>query len=65
MEIILHRDYSCAPEGHTTHHFRAGDTLTGRAAHMADAEGAGFTPVVETKVEPPIEVKRGRARGNK
>lgn len=60
MQIILHSDYSCAPDGHTTYHFKAGDTLTGRAAEMALADDKGFNPVEETKVQPKLETKRGR-----
>jgi hypothetical protein len=58
MQAILFKDYSCAPEGHTTMHFKSGDVLTGRAADMAIADGAAFTPVEETKIEAPIERKK-------
>jgi hypothetical protein len=60
MKAILHSDYSCAPDGHTTYHFKAGDTLTGRAAEMALADEKAFNPVEETKVQPKLETKRGR-----
>lgn len=69
-KAILHTDYACAPDGHTTLHFKAGDTLHGNAAAMALADGVGFNPVeetkvlpvVETKVLPRIETKRGRRK---
>jgi len=60
MQVILHQDYRCAPEGHTTIEYKAGDTLTGQAAAMALEDGAGFNPVEETKVTPKLETKRGR-----
>jgi len=59
-EAILHQDYKCAPDGHTTLHYKAGDTLTGNAAAMALEDGAGFTPVEERKITPKLETKRGR-----
>jgi hypothetical protein len=62
MQVVLHQDWACAPEGHTTLHFKAGDTLTGKAAEMALADGVGFTPVAENKIEPPLENKRGRRK---
>ena len=62
MTVILFKDYSCAPDGHTVMRFKAGDVIEGKAADMALADGAGFTPVEETKVEPPLEKKRGRPR---
>jgi len=60
METVLHQDYRCAPDGHTTISFKAGDVLTGRAAVMALEDGAGFNPVKETKVTPALEKKRSR-----
>jgi hypothetical protein len=60
MEVVLHQAWSVAPEGHTTHHFRAGDVLTGKAAQMALDAGVGFNPVEETKVEPALETKAKR-----
>ena len=60
METVLHQDYRCAPDGHTTISFKAGDTLTGRAPVMALEDGAGFNPVEETKVTPALEKKRAR-----
>tara|TARA_R110000868_G_C10692258_1_gene748451 strand:- start:88 stop:297 length:210 start_codon:yes stop_codon:yes gene_type:complete len=60
MTVILHQDYSCAPEGHTTQRFKAGDVMEGKAAAMALADGAGFNPVEETKVLPVMETKKGR-----
>ena len=62
MEIILHQDYACAPDGHSVERFKAGDTLTGRAAEMALADGAGFEPVKERKVQRKLETKRGRKK---
>ena len=60
MQIILKEAYSCAPEGHTTLHFNAGDKLAGRAAEMAVADGKAYDPVEATKVTPKLETKRGR-----
>ena len=34
--------------------------MEGKAAAMALADGAGFNPVEETKVEPVMETKKGR-----
>lgn len=62
MDAILTQDWSVAPEGHTTFHHRAGDVLTGRAAEMAMEAGVARAPVKETKVEPPLEAKRGRRK---
>jgi hypothetical protein len=62
MQAILHSDYSCAPDGHTTRHYKAGDVLTGKAAQMALADGKAFDPVEETKPAPPLETKRGRKK---
>lgn len=63
MQAVLHQDWSCAPEGHTTHHYKAGEVLQGKAAQMALAAGVGFTPVVETKPAAPVETKaRGRRK---
>jgi hypothetical protein len=70
MQVILHSDFSCAPEGHTTYHFKAGDTLTGRAAEMALANDKGFNPFneakpfddLETKPDATVEKKRGSPR---
>lgn len=60
MQIILHQDYACAPDGHTTLRFVAGDVLTGRAAELALTDGAGFDPALENKIEPKLQTKRGR-----
>jgi hypothetical protein len=57
MNVVLKKDWSVAPDGHTTYHYRAGDVLTGRAAQMAINDGVGFNPVDETKVEPMLETK--------
>lgn len=57
MQVILHSDYKCAPEGHTTLSFKAGDTLTGKAAQLALDAGVGFSPVEETKPSAPLETK--------
>ena len=57
MDVILHADFKCAPDGHTTFSFKAGDTLTGKAAQLAlDAE-VGFNPVKETKPAARFETK--------
>jgi hypothetical protein len=63
MQIILYTDYDCAPEGHTTYRYKAGDVLEGKAAQMALDDGAGFNPAQETKVTPALETKRGRKKG--
>lgn len=60
MTVVLHKDWACAPEGHTTYQFKAGDVLEGKAAEMALADGVGFNPVDEVKVTPKLETKRGR-----
>lgn len=60
MEVVLHQDWSVAPDGHTTLRYKAGDVLTGKAAEMALHDGVGFNPVAETKIEPKLETKRGR-----
>ena len=60
MQIILHTNYSCAPDGHTTLHFKAGDVIEGKAAAMALADGAGFSPVEETKPAKAMETKGKR-----
>lgn len=68
----LTRAYSCAPEGHTVIRFEIGAMLTGRAAEMALADGAGIeigeAPALETKITPPDETKapaKTRAKGRK
>ena len=60
MDVILHDDFRCAPDGHTTFQFKAGDTLTGRAAQLALDAGVGFTPVKETKPAVALETKAPR-----
>lgn len=62
MKTVLHQDWSCAPDGHTVLRFKAGDTLTGRAAELALADGVGFNPVEETKPAPKLETKKGRRK---
>jgi len=62
MSVVLHQDWSVAPEGHTTYHMKAGEVLEGKVAQMALEAGVGFNPVEETKVEPKLETKRGRPR---
>lgn len=61
MKVVLTRAYSCAPEGHTTVKFEKGDTLEGRAAELALADGAAIeAPQIEpleTKIDPPSETK--------
>lgn len=56
-DVILHADFKCAPEGHTTLSFKAGDTLTGKAAQLAMEAGVAFNPVEETKPSAPLETK--------
>ena len=63
LRAVLFRDWAVAPEGHTTHHYKAGDVLDGKAAQMALDEGVGFNPVEETKVTPALETKRTRKKG--
>jgi hypothetical protein len=58
MQAILFTNWACAPEGHTTLHFKAGDVLTGRAAELAMDAGVAFNPVEETKIEAPLERKK-------
>ena len=60
MEVVLHQDWSAAPDGHTTFHYKAGDVLRGKAAELALADGVGFNPATETKPAAPVETKRGR-----
>ena len=62
MPVVLHQDWSCAPDGHTTHHFKPGEVLEGKVALMALGDGVGFTPVSEVKIDPPLETKRGRRK---
>ena len=62
MIIVLHQDWACAPEGHTTIRYKAGDVLQGKAAQLALDAGVGFTPVEENKIEPQLENKRGRKK---
>jgi hypothetical protein len=62
LKTVLHQDWSCAPDGHTTYHFKAGDVLECKAAAMALADGVGFNPVEETKVLPVMETKKGRRK---
>ena len=63
MKLI--RDFTCAPEGHTVRTFRAGTVVDGRVLAWAIAAGAvetekPYTPVVETKIIAPQEVKKKR-----
>jgi hypothetical protein len=44
MQVTLKRDYACAPEGHTTYKYRKGDTVEGRVAELAVADGAASKP---------------------
>jgi len=62
MQIVLHQDWSCAPEGHTTRRYSAGDVLEGKAAILALADGVGFNPVEKTKILPAMETKRGKRK---
>lgn len=61
MKVILSRAYACAPDGHTVHRYEAGETLHGRAAEFALADGAGIEvsamEPLETKITPPTETK--------
>lgn len=72
MKIKLIRAYSCAPEGHSVIRFEAGAIITGRAAEMALADGAGLEAGIpeplETKITPPDETKapaKPRVKGKK
>jgi len=58
MQIILFRDYACAPDGHTTIRYKAGDVVTGKAAELALADGAAFEAGEPPKLE--TKVKRGK-----
>jgi hypothetical protein len=60
MEIVLFADFSCAPDGHTTVHLKAGEVVSGRVADMAMQAGVGFNPADETKVTPRLERKAAR-----
>lgn len=48
MKVILNRDYAAAPEGHTTHQFKAGQEVEGRIAEMAVRDGAAKKPAKRT-----------------
>ena len=61
MKAVLIRSYACAPEGHTVFKFEAGETVEGKIAELALADGAAReatpVPVLETKIDPPSETK--------
>jgi hypothetical protein len=61
VKVILSRAYACAPEGHTVIRFEAGETVEGKVAELALADGAAVEvnvmPALETKIEPPSETK--------
>lgn len=65
MEAVLFQDWSVAPEGHTTTHYKAGDVLAGKAAQLALDAGVAFDPREETKVVAPPETKAKRGRPRK
>lgn len=44
MKVTLLEDYRCAPEGHTTYSFQAGDEVEGVVAEMAIVDGAAKAP---------------------
>jgi hypothetical protein len=59
--VVLHKDFACAPDGHTVFRFRAGDILTGNAAELALADDAGHEPQsLEVKVIVTPETKGRR-----
>jgi len=66
MKAKLTHDFSVAPEGHTVHHLKAGEEVSGRIAEVALASGVAIeisdSPVVETKVVAPSETKAKKPR---
>ena len=58
-EIVLDRDYRCAPEGHTTFVFLRGQRVTGKVAEMAQRDGYAVKPRAPRKTKPaaPQEAK--------
>jgi hypothetical protein len=51
-EVVLDRDYRCAPEGHTTYVFFRGQRVSGRVAEMALRDGFAKRPVVPKQTKP-------------
>lgn len=44
MQVTLTEDYKVAPEGHTTHRFKAGEVVEGRIAELAVMDGKAKAP---------------------
>lgn len=51
-DVVLARDYRCAPEGHTTFVFFRGQRVTGKVADMAIRDGYAVKPVAPRKTKP-------------
>ena len=51
-EVVLDRDYRCAPEGHTTYVFLRGQRVSGKVAEMAIRDGYAVKPVAPRKTKP-------------
>lgn len=77
MKVVLIKEWTVAPQGHTVVTYPPGTMLIGNVANLAIADGAGRVieeeqietseeQDLETKVEPQIEKKRrGRPPKNK
>lgn len=66
MKAVLTKDFSIAPEGHTVHHYKIGDKVSGKIAEIAIASEAAIEiadiQTLETKISPPQETKAKRQK---